>query len=192
MSPAQEEALKPIVQVKADEYFKEGLATADAKNIQDWIGWRGRSAKVDSYVTEVPGAPGMLLVHYKVEEKQPDRVGQVFIVGNDVTQDRIIRRLLGLYPGQPLRYPELRFAENNLKRSGYFETKGEDGPEVKVINPDSVEEFKDIFVRVKETTTGSFMIGAGINSNTGVMGSIVLNERNFDPFRLPTSWADVL
>ena len=35
------------------------------------------------------------------------------------------------------------------------------------------------------------MIGAGINSSSGLMGSIVLNERNFDIFRLPTSMADI-
>ena len=35
------------------------------------------------------------------------------------------------------------------------------------------------------------MIGAGINSNAGLMGNIVLNERNFDLFRVPTSLADI-
>jgi outer membrane protein insertion porin family len=45
-------------------------------------------------------------------------------------------------------------------------------------------------VKVQETRTGSLMLGAGVNSNSGLVGSIVLNERNFDLFRFPTSFAD--
>ena len=35
------------------------------------------------------------------------------------------------------------------------------------------------------------MFGVGANSNSGLTGSIVLNERNFDITRLPTSWDDL-
>lgn len=46
----------------------------------------------------------------------------------------------------------------------------------------------DVFV--KETQTGRFMFGAGINSDAGVTGQIVVDERNFDITRVPTSWRD--
>lgn len=46
----------------------------------------------------------------------------------------------------------------------------------------------DVFV--EETQTGRFMFGAGINSDAGVTGQIVIDERNFDITRLPTSWRD--
>lgn len=45
-------------------------------------------------------------------------------------------------------------------------------------------------VYVSETQTGRFMFGAGINSDAGVTGQIVLDERNFDITRLPTGWRD--
>jgi outer membrane protein insertion porin family len=45
-------------------------------------------------------------------------------------------------------------------------------------------------VYVQETQTGRFMFGAGINSDAGVTGQIVVDERNFDITRLPTSWRD--
>jgi RNA polymerase sigma factor (sigma-70 family) len=38
----------------------------------------------------------------------------------------------------------------------------------------------DILVRVGETRTGSLLFGDGVNSDAGLTGSIVLNERNFD------------
>ena len=50
----------------------------------------------------------------------------------------------------------------------------------------------DFNVNVEEARTGRFMFGAGVNSDLGVTGQIVIDERNFDPWRLPTSWDDVI
>ena len=45
-----------------------------------------------------------------------------------------------------------------------------------------------IAVDVAETQTGRFMFGAGINSNAGLVGSVVIDEQNFDWKRWPTGW----
>jgi outer membrane protein insertion porin family len=50
----------------------------------------------------------------------------------------------------------------------------------------------DIDVTAEEARTGRFMFGAGVNSELGVSGQIVIDERNFDPLRFPTSWDDVM
>jgi outer membrane protein insertion porin family len=49
---------------------------------------------------------------------------------------------------------------------------------------------RDVDVYVEETQTGRFMFGVGVNSDAGVSGQVVIDERNFDLFRLPTSWGD--
>jgi len=49
----------------------------------------------------------------------------------------------------------------------------------------------DIFIDGQETQTGRLMMGVGVNSDAGVVGNIVIDERNFDWTRLPTSWEDV-
>ncbi|MEZ6088337.1 MAG: BamA/TamA family outer membrane protein [Pirellulaceae bacterium] len=43
-------------------------------------------------------------------------------------------------------------------------------------------------VYVTPTRTGRFMIGGAVNSDAGVTGQIVLDERNFDIMRFPTSF----
>lgn len=48
----------------------------------------------------------------------------------------------------------------------------------------------DLDVFVTETQTGRLMFGVGVNSNAGVVGSIVLEENNFDITRIPTSVRD--
>src|SRR5262249_49135926 len=39
---------------------------------------------------------------------------------------------------------------------------------------------KEIVSNVQEMATGSLIFGAGVNTDAGLVGSIVLNERNFD------------
>jgi len=50
----------------------------------------------------------------------------------------------------------------------------------------------DFDVYVEEARTGRFMFGMGVNSDLGVTGQVVIEERNFDFLRLPTSWQDVV
>lgn len=50
----------------------------------------------------------------------------------------------------------------------------------------------DVFVDLEETQTGRFLLGVGVNSDAGVVGQILLDERNFDWRRPPRSWQDVV
>lgn len=184
------EQIATLPRLRKGDFYNEGVVAADLRNITDFYGWRGYgvSAQKEVFFPE----PGLARVVYEVKEKPPAHVGQVIIVGNDVTQDRVIRRVVGLYPGQTLRYPELRIAENDLARLGIFNTDPEKGirPTLTVLENDSG--FHDVLVTVQEAPTGSLMFGAGVNSNAGLVGSIVLNEKNFDLFRPPTSIADIM
>jgi outer membrane protein insertion porin family len=49
----------------------------------------------------------------------------------------------------------------------------------------------DLDYYLKEARTGRLMFGVGVNSSTGLVGSIVFEEQNFDLFRPPTSLQDV-
>ena len=57
--------------------------------------------------------------------------------------------------------------------------------------PNYTEGMVDVYVDGTETQTGRLMIGFGVNSDAGVVGNVVVDERNFDWTRLPTSWEDV-
>ncbi len=48
----------------------------------------------------------------------------------------------------------------------------------------------DLDFYVNEARTGRLMFGVGVNSDAGVVGSIVLEENNFDILRPPTSFQD--
>lgn len=183
--------IEQITTVRAGDRYDGHKTAADMERMKDYAGYRGHQVAVQQAVFQVPGEPGKVNVHYQVEgdrPAQPDRVGNIYIDGNTVTQDRVILNQLDLRPGQILQYPILKDAEARLMRLGIFDA--ENPPSVEVVQNEFDNMFKDIRVKVNETRTGQFMVGAGVNSNSGVNGSIVLNERNFDIMRFPTSWDD--
>ncbi|MGD9644893.1 MAG: BamA/TamA family outer membrane protein, partial [Pirellulales bacterium] len=48
-----------------------------------------------------------------------------------------------------------------------------------------------IDIYVEETQTGRLMLGAGVNSNAGLVGQLTLDEQNFDWRRWPRSWSEI-
>ncbi|MEN6449091.1 MAG: POTRA domain-containing protein [Thermoguttaceae bacterium] len=59
--------------------------------------------------------------------------------------------------------------------------------------PDGGETADPLTIRIaaQEAMTGRLMFGVGVNSDAGLVGQIVMDEQNFDPFRFPTSWDQV-
>lgn len=184
--------LNTLVELKKGEFYNKQEADADISRIKDAYGYRGYGVAVreQNFYPE----PGLVQVHYEIQERPPATVGQVIVIGNEVTRENVIRRQVPLYPGQVLTYPDLRVAERNLARLNIFEVNPEAGvrPTVSVIDPDGPNPVKDVLVNVQETHTGSLLFGVGVNSDAGLVGSVVLNERNFDILRPPTSIEDLL
>lgn len=48
-----------------------------------------------------------------------------------------------------------------------------------------------IDVYVQEARTGRIVLGGSVNSDLGLAGQVIIDERNFDYRRLPTSWGDL-
>ncbi|HMP08678.1 MAG TPA: BamA/TamA family outer membrane protein, partial [Lacipirellulaceae bacterium] len=57
--------------------------------------------------------------------------------------------------------------------------------------PNYPEGTVDVLIEGSETQTGRLMLGVGVNSDAGIVGNIVIDERNFDWARVPTRWEDV-
>lgn len=190
------EALEAMGKMKAGQYYNQSTVEGDLARIKDYLGAQGHETRANAVPVFSADKPGIVQVRYEVENRPPARVGQIFIVGNERTRQNVILRQVPLFPGQVLNYPALREAERNLARLNIFEA-SQDGsvrPTVSVLdNPaDPDSPYKDVLVSVQEASTGSLMFGVGVNSDAGLTGSIVLNERNFDLFRVPTSFDDLL
>jgi outer membrane protein insertion porin family len=171
-----QDQLGPILRVKKGEKYNEAMVNADQRNLSDFYSGRGYPANIEKQISAVPGEPGAVRVTFQIEEKTPVpvTVGKVIIVGNTVTKDEIIRRAMGIYPGQVLHFPELRLAEKALARLGIFEMNAETGVKPTVVAiPTDDPTVQDILAVVKETHTGSFQIGAGYNIDNGLVSNLL-------------------
>jgi outer membrane protein insertion porin family len=157
-----------------------------------YIGEEGYEAAGTTISVFMPDTLEVVRMQNEVVEPGAARVGRIITQGNTRTRYNVILRQLELYPGQVLPYPELRAAEQRLARLGIFKTTPDEKPTVTILNPDPSAEFKDLLVTVTEDSTGTLMFGVSVNSDAGLTGSVVFNERNFDPTRLPTSFDDFL
>jgi outer membrane protein insertion porin family len=92
--------------------------------------------------------------------------------------------LLRVVRGQDLNEdPEPEFGNPILDQNPQFGVPG---------YPNQVPSWVDPIITVEETQTGRLMVGVGVNSNAGVMGSFVLEENNFDILRPPGSFQDIV
>jgi outer membrane protein assembly complex protein YaeT len=188
----EEVKLMGYTDLRNGDHYDKFVIQGDLKRLRDFYGYQGRNVVAKETFTQA--GDGLVTVHYQIEEKEPVRVGEVKVYGNTVTKDSVIRRQVNIYPGQILSYPDLLEAERNLSKLGIFEEDPMQGvkPSVEIERPEVDEPFKNILVNVKEKPTGSFMIGAGVTSDAGLTGSVVINERNFDITRWPRTWDDIL
>lgn len=113
-------------------------------------------------------------VHFKIREGRKAKIRNVRIRGNARTRDKVIRRALLVYPGDPYNSVRVRSSERRLMNLGYFSRAK--AMTVPTANPD---EF-DLVVDVEEKQTGQFMIGAGFSSIEKIIGFVELTQSNFD------------
>ena len=129
-------------------------------------------------------AAGVVDLIFRIRESDQYQIGKVIIRGNSLTQSRVIRRELRFYPEQLFNMVAVRESERRLMESRLFE-------EVTVSPTGRLAGVRDVLVQVKEGRTANFMIGVGVSSQTGLLGNIAFEQRNFDLFGWPKSWRDV-
>jgi outer membrane protein insertion porin family len=121
---------------------------------------------------------------FRITEGPKVRVDEVRIEGNDKTREEVIRRELSFYPGEYFDADEVEASINRLGRLRYFE-------DVRVdFEPGSEAGREDLVLRVRESRTGSIIVGGGVSTAAGFFGNIALTQRNFDLFDLPESVQD--
>ncbi len=186
------ETLQKDTKLRRDYYYSEAWAEFDTKKIRAKYGQVGFiNAQVTVNRTFLPGA--RVKVEFNIKEENRYRIGEVVISGNTTIQDHVIRRVLdeeGFTPGEWYNADIARGdGEGELEKiirqtvvteSAMIYPAGE-GPDT-----------RDAQVTIKEGQTGSIMLGAGVASDSGVMGQISLDQRNFDIADTPESWGELL
>lgn len=100
------------------------------------------------------------------------RLEKIVIEGNDKTKEKVITREINIEPGDLFNFETARKSLQNIYNLGYF-----DDVSMK-LEPGSEEDTIVLVIKVIEKNTGKFGIGAGYNSEEGLMGFTSYEENN--------------
>lgn len=190
------EELMALVQLKPGDYYTTDRVERDRMALTRYYGERGypdHPSISDRWAFETPEelyspAEARVRVTYRIREGRRIRIRDVQILGNEHTEDRVIRRALTFFPGEFANTTEISRSIARLNSLGYF--KDERGfPSIKYSFADTADPSeKDVVLRVAEGQTGEFRFGGGISSVDGFFAQILLQKNNFDLFDPPSSW----
>ena len=100
------------------------------------------------------------------------RLEKIVIEGNDKTKEKVITREINIEPGDLFNFEKVKKSLQKIYNLGYFE-------DVSMkLEPGAEEDSIVLVVKVIEKNTGKFGIGAGYNSEEGLMGFTSYEEEN--------------
>ena len=146
------------------------------KRIEDTYGHEGyinRNVTLNPVYTDTPGVVDLAIT---IDEGQPFIVGRIIVRGNGNIQDRVVRRQVRIYPDQTFDMVLVKKSIDRLKSIRIFS----DVKITPINSPGNPPGVQDALVEVAEGQTGRFLIGAGISTNSGLVGQVSLEQQNFD------------
>lgn len=100
------------------------------------------------------------------------RLEKIVIEGNDKTKEKVITREINIEPGDLFNFETVKKSLQKIYNLGFFE-------DVSMkLEPGTEEDSIVLVVKVIEKNTGKFGIGAGYNSEEGLMGFTSYEEEN--------------
>ena len=129
------EALRKDLELLSGRPFMMVMREADKNRMltqYDEIGCIDAQIKCEPRFTDKLGVVDLV---YSIEEREPFTLGEIEIVGNDRTKDKVIRReavMAGLLPGEVLDKNRIELFRRRLARLQYFQNNPQKGPGIKI------------------------------------------------------------
>ncbi len=156
-------------------WLRSKMIDAAVKKIADTFHDTGYIfAGVERELIEREGNIADLVVH--VQEGEQFKVGRIEFEGNDLTNDKVLRRELRLYEGGLMNLTALRNSVLKVNQLGYFKLK-EDDPVA--IDTDSEKKVVNILFQGDESDRTELQFGGGWSQPDGVFGQFGVNTKNF-------------
>lgn len=178
-----EERIRAALKLAPEKYARDVWRRADQRALQDLYGEIGYvEARIDA-TFDFTEQPGLVVAKFVIDEGRQSKVGRITIRGNSKTRDEVVRRELRIYPGQDFNTVAMRRSERRISETGLFQQ-----GKVKITPLEDIQGFREALVEVEEANTIDFLIGAGVTSDSGLVGTLSLANRNFDLFDWPRNW----
>ena len=162
------------------------LLDKDVKDIQTLYGEQGYIYAEVEAERVFSQAPGLVNLTVAITEGELIHVGRIVVRGNERTKDKVVRRAFELYPEDVFNASEARAAEKRLIDTQIF-------GKANISPVGTTPGVRDALINVEESAkAGDLLFGVGVTSNSGLVGSVVVDIKNFDLFDWPRSFAEFI
>lgn len=165
--------------ITAGTPFSPDKVRETSQAIKDLYGQRGYIDTNVQFETLLKENEPIFDVEFYIDEGQAYRVGLVHIFGNTSTKYHVILRESTLVPGETFDCRKINETQRKLEALGYF--KSVNVYAVRTAEDDELgESYRDVYIEVEETNTGSISLFGGFSSTDSIFGGLDLTERNFN------------
>ncbi|MSR63643.1 MAG: hypothetical protein EXS08_14495 [Planctomycetes bacterium] len=194
------EELLAKLAVKPGEVFEQRLVDEDHRTLRDFYGERGHVEHASLPAWEgfrflepelvFDETEPKVRVVYRLVQGAPITLREILVRGNVHTQDRVLRRLMTVRPGQLAIPSEIERSRTRIEATDFFSP---DAFHADVIPPrvryleTGDPAVKDLEFAVQEGGVLGFEISGGLSTTNGAFGAIRLRKGNFDITNLPSS-----
>lgn len=166
------QGLKELVTIEKGDWFNSREVEKIIDKLNTTIGEQGFAfIEIEPKLKRNP-TTCTVDVEFLVKEGRHVYINRINIVGNDRTDDDVIRRQFRLAEGDPYNSVKIKRSEQRLQNLDYFKK-----VEIKQ-EPTAASDKIDLNVEVEDKPTGSLQFSAGYSTTDGPLGSVTMNERN--------------
>lgn len=169
-----DEKLRETVKLSKDQTFSYQTMQTDLSSLQALYGDLGYAFANILPRTKINDQDKTVDVIFEIDKGEKVYFGEINVIGNTKTRDKVIRREIRIYEGELYNETAKRTSIENIQRLGFFEEVN-----FKSKTPADRPNRMDIDVVVKERNTGSVQFGAGLASGIGFTLQGQVNQINF-------------
>ena len=186
------EQLLSKLQLKEGQIYNKQKANSDVEQVLKLYREDGFiDAKVEQSIKFVSN--DKVDVELGITEGQRFRLGRVNISGNEKTQDKVVRQVLNEYDFLPGQWYNADIARGDGSGELEKQVKAMVVAESATITPrGEAAGQRDADVSIIEGQTGMVMLGAGVTSDSGAIGQLIFEQRNFDIADWPKSFSEFI
>ncbi|EDZ64793.1 outer membrane protein assembly complex, YaeT protein [beta proteobacterium KB13] len=166
--------IKSNIAIKKGDFFSSKLVNKSSDNLSKYLGNFGYAFANINPISNIDEQNKSVSYDFFVDTGNKIYVRNINFIGNTRTKDRVLRREMRQFESSWYDESKVARSKFRLTRLQYFSAVDVDTAVVPG-NTDQV----DLNVNVTERNTGKIMLGAGVSSAEGLMGSFNVSQRNF-------------
>lgn len=166
--------LNQAIEINKREIFSYEVLQKDLSELQAKYGDLGYAFANVIPRTRINEKERKVDVTFEFDKGNKVYFGQINVIGNSKTRDKVVRRELKIKEGELYNETRRRQSLENIQRLGFF-----DEVNFKTSTPPEKPDQLNIDIVVKERNTGSIQLGAGYGSVTGFTLQGQVNQSNF-------------